>query len=202
MRGGLYAEATYKLLSPVAHGWRVVDRIEPAPMPLEILRQIVTSAIATLPALLFAPLRLLGEAWQAWVSQPLRRWEEGVAIRDGGLLRCGTLTTVRQRGASTQYWRYFQDLDEARGHAPGGVAGGRPRRPHHPEGTAARRHAPPEARGVRMERNEGIVVSGGSLRADQLAVGRRASVTIGAAPGTDSHHLSRRGEALAPVIHE
>jgi hypothetical protein len=50
-----------------------------------------------------------------------------------------------------------------------------------------------------MERNEGIVVSGGSLRADQLAVGRHASVTVGAAPGTDPE-VVRRLDALLELV--
>lgn len=174
IRGRLYAEATYKLLSPVSHGWRVVDRIEPAPMPLEILRMIVTSTIAALPALLFAPLRLLGEAWQAWVSQPLRQWEEGVAIRDGGLPRCGTLTTVRQRGASTQYWRYFQHLDEER------YVKLLERSILDTVTAVLDEHGVDTSELVERQTtilNQGVMMTGGTLQAQSLAVGRGARIT-------------------------
>jgi hypothetical protein len=173
IRGRLYAEATYKLLSPVDHAWRVVDRIEPAPMPLEILRMIGTSALATLPALLFAPLRLLGEAWQAWVSQPLRRWEESVAIRDGGLPRSGTLTTVRQRGASTAYWRYFQHLDEER------YVKLLERSILDTVTAVLDEHGVDTSDLVDRQTtilNQGVMMTGGTLQAQSLAVGRGARI--------------------------
>jgi hypothetical protein len=51
-----------------------------------------------------------------------------------------------------------------------------------------------------MDRNEGIVVSGGALRAGQLAVGRGASVTVGAA-GTDPEVI-RRLDALLELVEQ
>jgi hypothetical protein len=174
IRGRLYAEATYKLLSPVAHSWRVVDRIEPAPMPLEILRMTGASILAAIPALLLAPLHLLGEAWRACVSQPLKRWEEGVAIRDGGLPQCGTLTTVRQRGASTAYWRYFQHLDEERyvklleRSILDTVVG------------VLDEHGVDTSELVERQTtilNEGVMMTGGTLQAQSLAVGRGAGIS-------------------------
>jgi hypothetical protein len=173
IRGRLYAEATYKLLSPVAHAWRVVDRIEPAPMPLEILRMIVTSALATIPALLLAPFLLLGEAWRAWVSEPLRTWEESVAIRDGGLPHCGTLTTVRQRGASTAYWRYFQHLDEDR------YVKLLERSILDTVIAVLDEHGVDTSELVERQTtilNQGVMMTGGTLQAQSLAVGRGARI--------------------------
>jgi hypothetical protein len=172
--GRLYAEATYTVLSPVDHGWHVVDRIEPAPMPLETLRIIVSSVLATSPALLGAVPRLIAEAWQTWIKQPLKRWEEGVAAREGGLLDCGTLTTVRQRGASTAYWRYFQRLDQER------YVKVLERSILDTLIAVLDEHGVDASELVERQTtilNQGVMMSGGTLQAQSLAVGRGARIT-------------------------
>jgi hypothetical protein len=48
-----------------------------------------------------------------------------------------------------------------------------------------------------MDRNEGVVVSGGSFQADTMAVGRKASVTVGVpAAGVDPELFRRLEEFL------
>ena len=173
IRGRLYAEATYTLLSPVAHKWHVVDAIEPAPLPLEILRIMTSSAITTSGALTGAVPRLLSEAWQTWVQQPLQRWEADVAEREGGIRDCATLTTVRQRGASTAYWRHFQRLDQER------YVKLLERAVLDTLTAVLDEHGIDTSELVERQTtilNQGVMMTGGSLHAQSLAVGRGARV--------------------------
>jgi len=173
VRNRLYAEATYLLLSPVEHAWHVVDEVDPAPMPVETLRLVAGSACRALPALVSAAPRLLADAWHTWVWQPLKRWEERVAAREGGVLDCGTGITVRQRGASTTFWRYFQRLDQERYLKVVERSVLDTLTVHLDE------HGVDTSELVERQTtilNQGVLMSGGTLQAESLAVGRGARI--------------------------
>jgi hypothetical protein len=174
VRGRLYAEANYRLLPPVEHRWHEIDRLRPAPTVGQALK-LAGRAVLDLPrALALAVPVLLREAYCVWVKDPLEQSATKAAIRDGAVVDRGTRLTVRSRGASREYWRHFQRLDRemyAKLVEPAIL-----------DTVVTVLDESDVDTSDLVERqdmilNQGVLMTGGALRAESLAVGRGAEVT-------------------------
>jgi hypothetical protein len=192
VRDRLYAEATYCYLPPVSHPWRVIDRLRPTPTVGQALKLTGRALRDVLPALAYAIPRTLGEAWVVCVKDPLNRAADKAAARDGTVVDYGALLTVRQRGAAKDFRRYFQKLD-------------------HEMCVKLLEQAIldtvvtvldecdvdtsdlVERQGTIL--NQGVLMTGGSLQAESLAVGRDARVSAASEPAASG----RTGKITARV---
>jgi hypothetical protein len=105
----LFADATACLLLPPHEGHRRVDSIEPRPFITERLRSVARAGVATIRLPLDA-LATLGEARPAWTA-----WRRRVggrrAIASNPRYDYGALAGVREVAQSNRYRRYFQFAD-------------------------------------------------------------------------------------------
>lgn len=171
--GRLYAEATYTFMPPVTHLWHVVDHLTPVPTPLQALQLVARSLLNTVVAVFTAAPMLLLDGWRVGIREPLERWEERIAIRDGTTVNYGTLTTVRQRGASGAEFRHFQKLDRE-------MYVKLLERSILDTVVAVMDECDIDTSDL-VERkstilNEGVLITGGTLQAGSLAVGRGAKI--------------------------
>jgi uncharacterized membrane protein YidH (DUF202 family) len=170
----LFAEARYFLLAPVRNEHLAIDKLEPWP-PLGQKLRIAASALVVTPFLLAAGvLRTLNE-----VRSAVRRWRAGRTtrrlIRTDPNFDYGATTSVRELAQSDTYRRYFQQLDREM------------------TGKIVERQILDSIIRFLDERNidtseieerqtailnNGLIVSGGTLNAESLAVGTRARATV------------------------
>jgi hypothetical protein len=191
LRGRLYAEANYCFLPPVDHSWHKVDRLRTTPAVEQAARLAGRAVLEAPGALIGAVPRLLAEAWRVWVKQPLEEWVTKAAFRDGVVVDYGTLLTVRERGASGAYWRHFQKLDRE--------MYVKLLEPAIFDTVVAVLDESDVDTSDLVERqntilNQGILMTGGSLRAESLAVGREARVGGG---GRDAGAVGRVRRVVA-----
>lgn len=172
VHGRLFAEGVSYLLAPPPARYYLPDDQPGTPTPLEFLRAVRGSVPLALFFPLVAPFRLLGDVGRCG-RRWLRRWEDRLAIANGYVFDYGARASVRARSAGRDYRRYFQKLDQEMY-----------------EKYLERQVLDSivtflDARGIDtsefVERqttilNQGVLVSGGSLVAGQLAVGRGAKV--------------------------
>jgi hypothetical protein len=109
--GTLFCEGSYFLLPPVKDKYHEVDDVSAVPDVRALLDQMARSA-GTAPFLLVAaPFLVIDRLFARW-----REWLEGRAtrrlIRNRPMFDYGAWTTVRQEGMSAMYNHYFQKLDE------------------------------------------------------------------------------------------
>jgi hypothetical protein len=158
----------------VEHRWHEIDRLRPAPTVGQALK-LAGRAVLDLPrALALAVPVLLREAYCVWVKDPLEQSATKAAIRDGAVVDRGTRLTVRSRGASREYWRHFQRLDRemyAKLVEPAIL-----------DTVVTVLDESDVDTSDLVERqdmilNQGVLMTGGALRAESLAVGRGAEVT-------------------------
>ncbi|HJT03681.1 MAG TPA: hypothetical protein VJ757_08650 [Pseudonocardiaceae bacterium] len=106
----LFSEAAYCLLPPLREKYHEIDDIPPD-SDARVIIQLMAKAVVTTPALLIlAPIHVA----QRIFSGPRRRLESRSIrrrIRTTPMFDYGSVTSVRQSGMSTNYRRYFQKLD-------------------------------------------------------------------------------------------
>lgn len=170
IENSLYAEVIDFLLPPVQEKYHRVDNINPT-LSLRRLSGILAKAIMQTPVvMILAPVRTLG-----YVLRPYRLWQRERRIRrliDMNLAYdYGAKTSIRESAASSDYRRYFQRLDQEMNRK-----------------VLERRILDAVIEFLDEKNidtsdlkdrqqtilNEGVIVSGGSVQAESIAVGKGA----------------------------
>jgi hypothetical protein len=110
-RRTLFAEACFFLLTPVKESYRVIDNRPVDPALRHVVEMVITSATIALFQCAFSPLALLGKMQQRFEESKKER-EQRKAIEDQTQYDFGAATTVRELATSGSYRRYFQKLDK------------------------------------------------------------------------------------------
>lgn len=108
----LFTEASRHVLPPLRETYREVDATTPLPDPRNVLRLIGSSAVATIPALIMAPFLVAGEA----LSLVGETFSDGAARREismNPMFDFGATASVRELAMSRRFRRYFQKSDHS-----------------------------------------------------------------------------------------
>ena len=170
----LFAEVRYFLLAPFKDEYLAVDSMDPQPTFVQRTKLALTSLLWTPVVVVRAPFHMLAEtrdAWRRWRSR--RRTQK--AIRSNPSFDFGATTSIRELAQSSKYRRYFQQLDRE-------MAGKIIERQildtivqfldEHGIDTGEL-----EERQTAIL-NNGVLVSGGTLQAESLAVGQGARARV------------------------
>jgi hypothetical protein len=106
----LFSEAAYFLLPPVREEYHEVDDMGPVPDAHAVIKLIAKAAVATPGLLVLSPVRVT----QWMLSGPrrsLKRRSTLRRIRTSSTFDYGSAWSLRESGMSTEYSRYFQKLD-------------------------------------------------------------------------------------------
>jgi hypothetical protein len=110
-KNNLFVEASHFLLPPLLESFHGVDGLRPTPTLKEIWELLVRSAIKTPFMFPYSTLNTLRN-----ILGPYIRWRAEVearrAIEENPAFNYGAITTVREIAASDAYRRYFQMLDK------------------------------------------------------------------------------------------
>jgi hypothetical protein len=109
--GTLFCEGSYFLLPPVKDKYHEVDDISAVPDARAVLDQVARSAVTAPYLLVAAPFLVLDRLFSRW-SERLEGRATRRLIRNRPMFDYGAATTVRQEGMSATYHHYFQKLDE------------------------------------------------------------------------------------------
>jgi hypothetical protein len=183
----LFAETSYFLLPPVEEAFHEVDRLNARPTWSQRGKLVVEAACATPVRTLAAPFNVVRT-----LARPLRRWLVARRVRreikHDGAFDYGAPTSIRDAFKSPNFRQYFQKLDREMC------------------AKVIERElfdcivAFLDARDIDTtdlkERestilNNGVIVTGGSIQAESMAVGERARAFVGQAMG-------RAGKATPP----
>lgn len=108
--GNLFVEASYFLLPPLREEYHKIDNLRATPDLAGGAELALKAAIGTIPVLVMAPFHVL-----AHLTSGLTRWQERRSmrrtIRANPSFDYGATTSIRQSGMSPNYRRYFQRLD-------------------------------------------------------------------------------------------
>lgn len=173
--GSLFCEGSYFLLPPVKEKYHAVDDVAAFPDLRSVAGQAAISAVTAPFLLALAPFQVLRRLFGRWT-----RWLEHRAtrrlIRNRPMFDYGAKTTIRQEGMSTNYRHYFQKLDELmyikliQKQVFESIAGFL------------------DARGIDTGElrdrqaavlNSGVIITGGEIKAESLAVGSGALAVAG-----------------------
>jgi hypothetical protein len=175
----LFIETSYFLLTPVKEEFHQADSTNPQPTARQWLRLAFESAVQTPFLLTLSPLFLIGRPLNWWASWNQRR-ETRRTIAENPGFNYGATTSIRETASDGVYRRYFQKLDKEM------------------YMKMLERSILDsiidllDSKGVDTsdlnERkttilNSGVIVSGGSIEAKSLAVGRRARALVARAKG-------------------
>jgi hypothetical protein len=170
IRGALFVELSAFLLTPLDKDCHAVDKIHPAPGWREMLRLFARSMLATPWLWLTAPVNVTGA-----LAEPLQRWAAGRRARLQVLtdpsFDYGAPASVRDQHKAGAYRHYFQKLDDE---LYGKVI---ERRILDSVAAFLDRHDIDTGDLKQREStilNHGVLMTGGTLKADNLAVGRGA----------------------------
>jgi hypothetical protein len=108
--GNLFVEASYFLLPPLREEYHKIDNLRATPDLAGGAELALKAAVGTIPVMVMAPFHVL-----AHLTSGLTRWQERRSmrrtIRANPSFDYGATTSIRQSGMSTSYRRYFQRLD-------------------------------------------------------------------------------------------
>jgi hypothetical protein len=108
--GNLFVEASYFLLPPLREDYHKIDNLRATPDLAGGAELALKAAVGTVPVLVMAPFHVL-----AHLTSGLTRWQERRSmrrtIRANPSFDYGATTSIRQSGMSPNYRRYFQRLD-------------------------------------------------------------------------------------------
>ena len=164
----------YFLLAPFKDEYLAVDSVEPHPAFFSRMKVAVKALLWTPVVVVRAPLHMFGETRDAWKRWRARRRAQK-AIRSNPSFDYGATTSIRELAQASKYRRYFQQLDRE-------MAGKIIERQildtivqfldEHKIDTGEL-----EERQTAIL-NNGVLVSGGTLQADSLAVGQGARARV------------------------
>lgn len=174
----LFIEANYFLLPPIHDKYRAIDELPTLPAWRKTGGLLAQAAWLIIPLWPTAPIRLLGAA-----ARPLersgRRQRALRTIREGQNFDYGATTTLREIAASTSYRRFFEMLDKemyvkiTQRHLLETIIAFLDRKNIDTTDFNEQRNT---------ILNNGVMVSGGSITAESLAVGERAQAGVAVAP--------------------
>ena len=108
--GNLFVEASYFLLPPLREEYHRIDNLRATPDLAGAAELAIKAAVGTIPVVVMAPFHVL-----AHLTSGLTRWQERRSIRHtiraNPSFDYGATTSIRQSGMSPNYRRYFQRLD-------------------------------------------------------------------------------------------
>lgn len=168
--GSLFCEGNYFLLPPVKEAYHQVDDVNAVPDVRVLAREAALAALSAPFLLVLAPYqvvqRLFGR-WTAWLERRATRR----LIRSRPMFDYGAAMTIRQEGMSGNFRHYFQKLDE--------LMYTKLVQKKVFESIATFLDARGIDTGELRERqatvlNSGVIITGGELKAESLAVGQGA----------------------------
>jgi hypothetical protein len=109
--GNLFTEASYFFLPPLREQYHAVDDLRPMPDTQAAARLVVGACVATPFLLVLSPL-LAGGRLLSRLGRWLERRSVRRRIKATPRFDYGAVTSVRQSGTSTDYRHYFQKLDK------------------------------------------------------------------------------------------
>jgi hypothetical protein len=171
----LFVEAAYFLLPPLQERYHKVDDLRATPDLKGAAELALTATLGTIPVLLQAPFHVAGR-----LTARLTAWFERLsmrrAIRANPSFDYGATTSIRESGMATNYRRYFQRLDREmyikiiERRLLDAIIG------------FLDAHDIDTSELVERKTtilNQGVMISGGSIQAQSLAVGTGARARVG-----------------------
>jgi hypothetical protein len=196
----LFVEASYFLVPPPKRSFFRIDEADARLRVMTVLRLLTRSGVLSAVVLVAAVLRLL-----AWAQSPLLHWlarrRVRRAMQRNPRFNCGAVTSIRQLGMENYYRVYFQQLDKER-HVKtieqctiDAIVAFLDQQNIDTSDIRDRRQA---------ILNNGVIVAGGELNAENLAVGTgaramisRLGARLGQQAGGPSQSNARRAGAAA-----
>jgi hypothetical protein len=111
LRHNLFVEASYFLLTPIAENYRKVDSLGQSSTAKKIIGDLLFAVIATPFLQIYSPLAVLGII-QEKLQEGSHRKAQETEILENPSFDYGASLSLRQRTSSDHYRRYFQKLDE------------------------------------------------------------------------------------------
>lgn len=191
----LFAEAAYYLLTPPKRSFLTVDEADPR-LKIGVVARLLSRATVT------APIMLAGAALNtaAWVLSPLVYWLERRRIRRtmrrNRQFNVGAVTSIRELGMENYFRVYFQQLDKER-HGKtieqcviDAIV----------EFLTAHNVDTSDIRDRRSTiLNNGVIVSGGNINAESLAVGSGARAMLSRLRSKAPGQAAGTSHAAAPA---
>jgi hypothetical protein len=193
--GSLFCEGSYFLLPPVKEEYHAVDDVSAFPDARALVREVALSALLAPFLLVLAPFSVverMSSRWAAWLERRATRR----LIRSRPMFDYGAATTIRQEGMSGNYRHYFQKLDE--------LMYTKLVQKKVFESIATFLDARGIDTGELRERqttvlNSGVIITGGEIKAQSLAVGSGARALAGQVFRTGSHGPQAPPPAQSPT---
>jgi hypothetical protein len=168
--GNLFCEASYFLLPPVKEEYHKIDDLHATPDLGQVARLLGRSLVTTPFVLVVAPFAVLDR-----VLGPLTRWYREVVarrvIKFSPTFDYGTSSTLRQHAMSPNYRHYFQKLDKE-------MYTKLVEQQIFDAIITFLDHRNVDTSDIKERQttvmNNGVIVSGGSIKADNFAVGARS----------------------------
>jgi hypothetical protein len=174
VNNNLFAEASYFLLPPLKDTYHEVDAMNPTLTTRKEINLAVTAAIKAPFLLAFSPILAYSHVTD-WYRRRKRRREIARLIEENFAFDYGANTSVRESVTSSQYRRYFQKLDQAMNfklverQILDGIIEFLDKKNIDTSDLKERQTT---------ILNNGVIISGGAIRAESLAVGKRAMSQI------------------------
>lgn len=170
----LFIEANYYLLTPLRSYYRQYDAIKSQPSNEDIRKLALESAFTTFAlsifATIFIPIYILNKLWQIWQKYTSKKNVKR-EIRANHTFNYGSINSLRERVSQEEYQRFFQKLDQEmylkiiERKIVDGLS-------NFLDSKNINTSDFKQARETIL--NHGIMVSGGSIQAENLAVGKGA----------------------------
>jgi len=174
VKNNLFIEASYFLLPPLKDQYHLVDAMNPALSPRKEIKLAITSAFKTPFLIIFSPFLVFFH-----LTRPYERWkrreEFARLIAENFAFDYGAKTSIRETVTSSNYRRYFQKLDQAMNfklverQLLDGII-------DFLDGKNIDTSELRERQTTIL--NNGVIISGGTITAESLAVGEGAKSTI------------------------
>lgn len=190
VKSNLYAEANYLLLPPLHAEYHKVDEINAAPKLRRAINQIARASIKAPLLLVVSPLLTLRH-----ILRPYRRWRQRRhlerVINRNLVFDYGAKISIRESATSTEYRRYFQKLDKEMNFK----VIERQILDSIVEFLDSKNIDTSDLQNRQQWiLNEGVIVSGGSIEAESLAVGKGAMSQISRLTGRTRQQPQRSKE--------
>lgn len=174
LRQNLFIEASYFFLPPLKEQYRQIDSLQPKPTGRQLLNLVGETLVRTLFLFPFAIVLAIQD-----LLQPINRWSQRGSkrrlIRENPIFDYGAETSIREIAASNQFSHYFQKLDKdmyvkiIERQILDSIVGFLDEHNIDTSDLQARQET---------ILNNGVIVNGGSIDAQNLTVGERAKSAI------------------------
>lgn len=107
----LFLEANYYLLTPLREYYRQYDAIKSEPSSEDIRKLVWESAFTTFGLSIASLISILNKSSESWQKKQRKKQKEK-EIKSNPSFNYGAITSLRERVSQDQYYRYFQRLDQ------------------------------------------------------------------------------------------